>query len=49
MEYLNQPKKFYKYKIQPDKSALNNKKKLQKVSDVDISDLVVKLNSSHFF
>lgn len=31
MEYFNQPKKFYKYKIQPENSALNDKRKLFKV------------------
>lgn len=41
MEYLNQPKKFYKYKIQPDKSALKDKKKLQKVNDNDNSHLAI--------
>lgn len=32
MEYFNQPKKFYKYKIQLEKSALKDKQKLLKVT-----------------
>lgn len=31
MEYLNKPKEIFKYKIQRDKSALNDTRKLQKV------------------
>lgn len=31
MEHLNKPKRFYKYKIQPDKSALKDTRKLRQV------------------
>lgn len=37
MEYLNKPKRFYKYKIQQEKSALNDGRKLQKVNSDDFS------------
>lgn len=38
MEYLNKPKKFYKYKIQQEKSALNDSRKLKKVNNEDFAN-----------